>query len=224
MAPWPGADTHAGPSSHPVIRSARPSRRSPAPARRRTSYCPLVELAEARADVAAHVGHGQVGPSGEELRPTAEGGGADAGTGGQVRERADGRRAGARDEHIARVLALEQRDRVDLGRELGGQVLERVDAQIHLAGAQRRLELGGEQPLAAELIERLVEAPVAEGVEGDRLARDAHPGERALHEPRLAHGELAASRAEAHRAVARPDRRAGRVRRSVGQASTSSPA
>ena len=61
----------------------------------------------------------------------------------------------AGDEAVADVLAAVHRADDDAGSILGREVLERVHGQVDLAGAQRALELGREEPLAADLGQRL---------------------------------------------------------------------
>ena len=79
----------------------------------------------------------------------------------------EGRRASCRRarQAIPHVLAPCHRADDDAGRVLGRQVLERVNREVDLAVAERSLELGREEPLAADLGKRLAARlrPVAGG-------------------------------------------------------------
>ena len=129
-----------------------------------------------------------------DLRGAARRTGADARA---LRQLAEGE-AVAGDQHVARVLA--QRDggqrQPRVGR--GGQVLERVDGEVDLAGGDRLAQRGDEHALAADRDERRV-AAVALGGDRDELDVDAvqlaQPGGDELG---LGGGERAGAGADAH--------------------------
>ena len=81
-----------------------------------------------------------------------------------------------------------------------GKVLERVDGEVDRPVAQRLLELGGEEALAADLGQRLAARlrPVAGGHDGVLLAGEARPGRRSrsLTSSVCARGERRAARAD----------------------------
>ena len=117
----------------------------------------ILELAQARLDIAAKLHHRQIRADGEGLGPAAQRGGADRRAGGKLRERG----VAGREKRIARIrprkLAVEDQAR----RPLHGDVLHRVHRQIHPLRQQRLVDLAGEQPLSADLAEGTVRDPVS---------------------------------------------------------------
>ena len=163
----------------------------------------VLELAQARLDIAAELHHRQIGADGERLRPAAQRGRADRRARGKLRERGMARR----EKRIARIrprkLAVEDQAR----RPLHGDVLHRVHRQIHPLRQQRLVDLAGEQPLSADLAERAVRDPVSGG-------RDRHDLEGAVRQPvrRRQRGRRLARLRERQRRAPRCDshRRRGR--------------
>ena len=100
---------------------------------------------------------------------------ADARAAGQLREI----EIAIGDERVARILALaDRREREALG-HVHRHVLQRVDGEVGAAFGHRHFELLDEQPLAADVGERLVEHAVALRGEAEQLdlARRIHRGE-----------------------------------------------
>ena len=67
----------------------------------------------------------------------------------------------ARHEAVANVLASCDRSNDDALRILGRQVLERVHGEVDLTVAKRPLELLREEPLSADLGQRLARSPAS---------------------------------------------------------------
>ena len=123
----------------------------------------LLELADAGLDVAAEVHALEVGELGEELRLAAEGRSADEGAVGKFREVTvlDG------DESVADILAREHAGEDGALGKVGGHVLHGVNTDVDAAVEERLVELAGEETLAADVGEGLVENLVTGGLKRD---------------------------------------------------------
>src|SRR5262249_39564608 len=84
----------------------------------------------------------------------------------------------------------QKRDDLQSGRTLRRQILQRVDAELHLALREIQLELAREQPLPPDGGERFVEVLVARRSIGLELTRHAACLQRVLPLPRLTKREL----------------------------------
>ena len=163
---------------------------------RRVGFAGL-DLAQPRLDVAAQRHDGKVRPQAldQGLPPQ--------------RCRADHRAARqiaqgfglSADEGVARILARQKRRQHQAGRQHGGHVLRRMHREVDGAAEQRVLDLLGEQPLAAEVVERPVLDDVAGGADDldldPRGIEAAGRGEAALHLARLHQRQRRAARADA---------------------------
>ena len=116
-----------------------------------------VELAQARADVAANGKHFKVRIVHAEHELAAKAGSAHAGAGGHVVKA----RVLRGDEGVARILAFAHGDEVEALGKLHRNVLEGVHGEIGLARLHGDFKLLHEESLAAHLGERAVEDLVA---------------------------------------------------------------
>src|SRR5688500_20115765 len=73
-----------------------------------------------------------------------------------------------------------------------------MDAAFDLPGAQRVLELLGEQPLGADRVERLIDPLVSGGLDRDELGRVVACRERSLHLAGLTQRQLRGARRDAY--------------------------
>ena len=117
----------------------------------------LVEPMQPRVDVAPQRLDLELRISLAELRFAAQARGADDASGRHVRERA----IHVGDERVARILARHDRGQREAGDHLHRHVLERMRGQIRAAVRHRLLELLDEEPLAADIGQRLIERAIA---------------------------------------------------------------
>ena len=145
-----------------------------------------------------------------ELRGAAPAARADHSTGRQIGQG----QAAAVDHGIAHVGARGDRAQRQSIRNLRGQVLEAVYGDVDVAVVQGSLQLGGEEPLAADERQRLVEDAVALRVEDDDLGMQARPGraQQAGHVIRLPACQRRTACAQSHGAQRVRPRRDGRGR------------
>jgi len=134
------------------MRSAKPSRFSPAAAR----MIALVEAMQPGVDVAAQRLDAKLWMALAQLGLAAQAGGSDRASCRQLVERSILRR----DESVARILARHDRSQGETLRDVHRYVLERMRREIRTAVRHRLLELLDEESLAAEVGERLIEGPV----------------------------------------------------------------
>ena len=146
------AASSRAPSSHSVTSCSSPSRRMPAAASTAASYSPFRDLPDPRIDVSADRADLEIGPKRRELRRAAKAARPDDGACRAARPAmTPARRRGSRARPRAPCHGADD----DAGRILRRQILQRVHREVDLAVAQRPLELGGEEPLAADLGQRL---------------------------------------------------------------------
>ena len=162
----------------------------------------VVQLSQARVDVAAH-GH-EPGSRQEhrELGDAADAARADRRRGAQRRNcgrRLRERRRARQHERVARIFARQHRRHPQARRKLRRHVLRRVDRQIDPLGQERLFDFLDEEPLAARVGERLVLDSIARRLDDDELGSAAPPFEQGRDGPRLPERQLAASRADAQR-------------------------
>src|SRR5688572_11438791 len=162
----------------------------------RRVHLPVVDLAQPRRNVAAEIDDLEVTAACQEQRTPAKTRGADATAARQLVDRADTQRI-VDDERVSRVLTLEDRGEDYAVRRFGRKILQRMDAALDLPGAQRVLELLGEQPLGADRVERLIDPLVSGGLERDELGRDVACRERSLHLAGLTQRQLRGARRDA---------------------------
>src|SRR5678815_1919057 len=184
----------------------------------RSVHVAVVDLLDARRHVAAQLDDVQIAAQRQQLRATTQARRSDARSGGQLVEcrRADDV---VHDQHVARIFTLEDRGERQPSRRFGWKIFERMDATIHHALGQVRLELAREQTLASDGAERLVESLVAGRAIGLELGRDATLRQRLLDLPRLTNGELGGARRDEGR-LAPPGTRCAHADASVAKCST----
>ena len=178
-APWPGAGSIVSAESHSVTSLSRPIRRTPAAASTAASNSPSATL-RTRVSTFPRIERTSRSPRSARswaarrrlLVPTRE-------PGRELRERA----GLPCDEAVAHVLASGHRADHDVGGILGRQVLERVHGQVDLTVAKRALELRREEPLPADLGQRL--AGLLRSIAGrrDHRRRTLEPGPRRGQQP-----------------------------------------
>jgi hypothetical protein len=132
----------------------------------------VVDLANARVDVAAQGHVLEIGAHRAQQHAASQARGAHLRPGGQIGELA----ALARDQRIARIFAGRDRREDEARRQLGRDVLHRMHGEIGLAGDERFLDLLEEDAFAADLVERAIDDAVAGG--DDVLLFDRHVGAR----------------------------------------------
>ena len=134
------------------------------------------DLPDPRVDVSPDRADLEVGPKRAQLGRAAQAARPDDGSFRQVGQRL----ALTRDETVAHVLAPRHRADDDAVRVLRGQILQRVHGEVDLAVPERPLELLGEEPLAADLGQRLARRlrAVARRRDHSRLALEVRPGGR----------------------------------------------
>ena len=116
----------------------------------------LAQLADPRVDVAAQVLEHEVGPQRGDLGPPPQARRPHARTGGQLVEL----EAGAGEEGVAGIGALQHRAEAQAGGQGGRHVLEVVDRQVDLARQHGLLDLLEKGSLAAHRFEAAVLDPV----------------------------------------------------------------
>ena len=149
----------------------------------------VVELAQARADIAAQLADREIGPKPAQLRLPAQARGSHNRA---LRQRVE-IRVPIRDEGIARVLAGEIRGKRQALRQMCRHVLHRMHGDVGAAIEQRRLQFLDEQPLAADRREAAIEQLIALRGHRHEPHREArmHAFEQAAHVFRLPQGERA---------------------------------
>src|SRR6185295_11669214 len=123
------------------------------------------------------------------------------------------------DQHVAGIFTLEDRGDRQPSRRFGREILERMDATIHHAFGEVRLELAREQALASDGAQRLIESFVAGRSVRLELGGDATLRQRLLNLPRLTHRELGGARRDEER-LAPPSTRRAHADASVAKCST----
>ena len=153
-APWPTAGSISAGSSTAIPSTFSPSRLRPASASSVASAAPSATL-RSRVPTLPRIGTMSIsGRRARHLRLAAERSGPDPRTLRQV-GKAIAARPVARDQHVARVLPLGNRRDLQPIRQPGRHVLHRVHREIDAPVQQRLLDLLGEEPLAADLGERV---------------------------------------------------------------------
>ena len=142
-------------SSTTAARRSRPSRRRPASASSEAANSPPATLASRVCTLPRSSRDAQVRPAMQKLRLAPHRGGADDARrpAGMSNGSAADRRvaAGAKDQRVARILALQRAGQHDARRQCGFQVLQAVHREIDAAVHQRLVDFLGEQPLAADI-------------------------------------------------------------------------
>ena len=206
-SPWPGAGVETSIASGAVARGPQAQPPQAGGGQDQRVGVAARELVEAGAHVAAdrHDDEVRAGPPGSE--PPAAGSRWPRGRPPAGREP-----AGRAHQHVARVLARRHRDHVQAARELGRQVLGRVDGQVGPAVEQRLLELLHEQALVGCLAgpSALQRSPVV--VRGERLGLVPGLAQRGGHELGLGQRQGRAARREDQVEAATPRREAIRNR------------
>jgi hypothetical protein len=118
---------------------------------------PLVELAQARVEVAAQAGDGEVGIACMQLRLAAQAGGAHHAAGRNVLEGS----VLVRDNGIERILARRDGHQRELRLHRHRHILHGMHGDVGASIEQGRFQLLDEEPLAADLGQRPVEDLVA---------------------------------------------------------------
>ena len=164
-------------------------------------YYALIELLKARLDIAAEVDGLKVRAQALHLSLAAE---RRASHHCARRQRGERLTLGA-DEGIAHIAARQHGGDGSAWRKLRGQVLHGVHGDIDPLIEQGLVDLLGEQPLAAEVAQRLVADAVAGG--GDGLKRDGvltkamRSDQESAHMVRLPQSERASARADEELAI-----------------------
>lgn len=160
---------------------------------------PLLELPEARLDVAAIGDDLEIGPEPADERLTAQRRRADHRPFRQIVERP----VFQRQKGIAHVLARQEVVEDQPVRQHGRHILGGMHGKIEIAPLQTGLDLLGEQPLAADLGQRTILDAIAGRRDGDDLdiRQSLAPGgfETGLDLVRLSESQRAAARAETDR-------------------------
>ena len=153
-----------------------------------------IQLAETGVEVASQRPDVQAWMAPPDLSGAAQARSADHRARRQLVERAET----GTDEGVARILAAQHRGEREGLRQLHRHVLERVHGEVGAPVEQRHLQLLGEQALAADLVERAVEHPVALGGHAEDLDLAAGVGiaQPLLHVQGLPHRETALARGD----------------------------